>query len=150
MVIRQLQLAARASEHPSEHPGWLAQPARRVLGNGAVAISYVATLLLQLVDENKVSLNDKLSRWLPDIPNADRVTLGQLARLTSGYRGAIQTTNIHDMATSAEAIGMGPWLARSWREMPRERRKGRRKKKQEVCCGEGRMATLPGSVRQGR
>jgi hypothetical protein len=54
--------------------------------NGAVAISYVATLLLQLVDENKVSLDDKLSRWLPDIPNADRVTLGQLARMTSGYR----------------------------------------------------------------
>ncbi len=54
--------------------------------NGAVAISYVATLLLQLVDENKVSLDDKLSRWLPDIPNADRVTLGQLAWMTSGYR----------------------------------------------------------------
>ncbi|WP_233130112.1 serine hydrolase domain-containing protein [Synechococcus sp. 1G10] len=46
----------------------------------------MATLLLQLVDENKVSLDDKLSRWLPDIPNADRVTFGQLARMTSGYR----------------------------------------------------------------
>ena len=54
--------------------------------NGAVAISYVATLLLQLVDENKVSLDDRLSKWLPDIPNADRVTLGQLALMTSGYR----------------------------------------------------------------
>ena len=54
--------------------------------NGAVAISYVATLLLQLVDENTVSLDDKLSQWLPEIPNADRVTLGQLARMTSGYR----------------------------------------------------------------
>ncbi|CAK6695035.1 serine hydrolase domain-containing protein [Synechococcus sp. CCY9202] len=54
--------------------------------NGAVAISYVATLLLQLVDEHKVRLDDKLSTWLPDIPNADRVTLGQLAQMTSGYR----------------------------------------------------------------
>ncbi len=53
--------------------------------NGAVAISYVATLLLELVDEKKVSLDDKLSKWLPEIPHADRVTLGQLAQMTSGY-----------------------------------------------------------------
>lgn len=53
--------------------------------NGAVAISYVATLLLKLVDEKKVSLEDKLSKWLPDLPHADRVTLAQLAQMTSGY-----------------------------------------------------------------
>jgi len=53
--------------------------------NGAVAISYVSTLLLKLVDEKKVSLDDKLSKWLPDIQHADRVTLGQLAQMTSGY-----------------------------------------------------------------
>ena len=54
--------------------------------NGAVAISYVSTLLLRLVDEDKLSLDDKLSKWLPEVPNADRVTLGQLAQMTSGYR----------------------------------------------------------------
>jgi CubicO group peptidase (beta-lactamase class C family) len=53
--------------------------------NGAVAISYVSTLLLKLVDEKKVSLDDKLSKFLPEIPHADRVTLGQLAQMTSGY-----------------------------------------------------------------
>jgi CubicO group peptidase (beta-lactamase class C family) len=53
--------------------------------NGAVAISYVSTLLLKLVDEKKLNLDDKLSKWLPEIPNADRVTLGQLAQMTSGY-----------------------------------------------------------------
>src|ERR1700756_3801625 len=46
--------------------------------NGAVAISYVSTLLLELVD-------DKLAKWLPDFPNADQVTLAQLAQMTSGY-----------------------------------------------------------------
>src|SRR5690349_22522437 len=53
--------------------------------NGAVAISYVSTLLLILVDEKKVSLDDTLSQWLPDVPHADKVTLGQLAQMTSGY-----------------------------------------------------------------
>jgi CubicO group peptidase (beta-lactamase class C family) len=53
--------------------------------NGAVAISYVSTLLLKLVDEKKVSLDDKLSKFLPEIPHADKVTLGQMAQMTSGY-----------------------------------------------------------------
>jgi len=53
--------------------------------NGAVAIAYVSTLLLILVDEGKVGLDDKLSKWLPDVPNSDRVTLRQLAQMTSGY-----------------------------------------------------------------
>src|ERR1700722_7573934 len=53
--------------------------------NGAVAISYVSTLLLKLVDDKKLSLDDKLSKWLPDFPNAGRVTLGQLAQMTAGY-----------------------------------------------------------------
>jgi CubicO group peptidase (beta-lactamase class C family) len=54
--------------------------------NGAVAISYVATLLLQLVDEKKMSLDDKLSKYLPDLPHADEVTIHQLAQMTSGYQ----------------------------------------------------------------
>jgi CubicO group peptidase (beta-lactamase class C family) len=53
--------------------------------NGAVAISYVAIALLQLVDEGVVNLDDKVSTWLPDLPYGDQVTLGQLAQMTSGY-----------------------------------------------------------------
>ena len=53
--------------------------------NGAVAISYVSALLLRLVDEKKLSLDDTLSKWLPDFPHAQRVTLGQLAQMTAGY-----------------------------------------------------------------
>ena len=53
--------------------------------NGAIAIPYVSTLLLMLVDEKKVSLDDKASKWVPEIPHSDEVTLGQLAQMTSGY-----------------------------------------------------------------
>ena len=53
--------------------------------NGAVAISYVSTLLLKLVDERKVRLDDTLSKWLPEFPHTERVTLGQLAQMTAGY-----------------------------------------------------------------
>ena len=54
--------------------------------NGSVAESYIANLLLQLVEEKKVSLDDKLSKWLPDLPHADEVSLRDLISLTSGYR----------------------------------------------------------------
>jgi len=58
--------------------------------NGAVAISYVATVLLQLVDEGKISLDDKLSTWLPAQPHANEITLGQLAQMTSGIPDYVQ------------------------------------------------------------
>lgn len=52
--------------------------------NGAVAISYMSTLLLKLVDQGKVKLNDKVSKWLPKMRDGNRVTLGMLARMTAG------------------------------------------------------------------
>ncbi len=53
--------------------------------NGAVAFSYVSTLLMRLVDEHRVKLGDKISRWLPKLPDAKLVTLKMLANMTSGY-----------------------------------------------------------------
>jgi len=53
--------------------------------NGAVAESYMSTLLLMLVDEKKVSLDDNVAKWLPDLPHADDVTLGQFVQMTCGY-----------------------------------------------------------------
>lgn len=53
--------------------------------NGAVAMSYIATLLLTLVDDGIVGLDDPIDRWLPDLPRADTVTLRMLASMTSGY-----------------------------------------------------------------
>jgi CubicO group peptidase (beta-lactamase class C family) len=53
--------------------------------NGAVAVSYIATLLLRMVDQGKAKLDDPVGTWLPQLPNADTVTLRMLANMTSGY-----------------------------------------------------------------
>jgi CubicO group peptidase (beta-lactamase class C family) len=53
--------------------------------NGAVAISYMSTLLLRLVDQQVVTLDDTIDAWLPDLPDADQVTLRMLANMTAGY-----------------------------------------------------------------
>lgn len=70
--------------------------------NGAVAISYVSTLLLRLVDEGTVRLDDLLSTWLPDVPHSDRVTLGQLAQMTSGYVDYVIGNTAMDAALYAD------------------------------------------------
>lgn len=52
---------------------------------GNVTESMECTLLLHLVDEKKISLDDRVSTWLPTLPHGDEVTVGQLANNTSGY-----------------------------------------------------------------
>src|SRR5215510_13033003 len=53
--------------------------------NGAVAFSYLGTLLMQFVDEHKVKLDDTIERWMPDLLQANKVTLKMLTNQTSGY-----------------------------------------------------------------
>jgi CubicO group peptidase (beta-lactamase class C family) len=53
--------------------------------NGAVAITYLGTLLLRLAEQGVVKLDDPVAKWFPDYPKADEVTLEMLIRNTSGY-----------------------------------------------------------------
>ncbi|WP_291057038.1 serine hydrolase domain-containing protein [Herbiconiux sp.] len=45
---------------------------------------YTGTILLQLVQEGKVSLDDTVDTYVDGIPNGGRITLRQLANMTSG------------------------------------------------------------------
>jgi D-alanyl-D-alanine carboxypeptidase len=57
---------------------------------GSMAIPDMITVLLQLQDEGRLSLDDKLSKYEPELPDASRVTLRMLANNTSGYVDWIQ------------------------------------------------------------
>lgn len=52
---------------------------------GAMAIPYLTNLLLQLHNKGVVSLDDPVSKYVPNLPNSNLVTLRMLASLTSGY-----------------------------------------------------------------
>jgi D-alanyl-D-alanine carboxypeptidase len=58
---------------------------------GNTTESFTTTLLLQLVDQGRVSLDDPLSKWFPRLPHANQVTVGMLARSTSGYADYVTT-----------------------------------------------------------
>jgi CubicO group peptidase (beta-lactamase class C family) len=62
--------------------------------NGAVAIAYMSTLLLRLVDQQLVGLDDAIAAWVPDLPDADQVTLRMLANMTAGYPDFVQNPKL--------------------------------------------------------
>ena len=78
-----------------DHEPWLgvageAEPgvplnAHMALGVGSVSKNFTAALVLQLVEEGKLSLDDQLQQWLPEYPNIDSTaTIRQLLNHTSG------------------------------------------------------------------
>lgn len=51
---------------------------------GSQTKTFVATLILQLVGEGKLSLDDDIARWVPSVPNGNQITIRQLLNHTSG------------------------------------------------------------------
>ena len=64
--------------------------------NGAVAFSYLGTVLLQLVDEGVVELDDTIDEWLPKALASDRITLRMLISCTSGYADFVTQKSFDD------------------------------------------------------
>ena len=59
-----------------------------ILEIGSNTKSMTIVLLMQLVEEGVLSLDDPLSKWLPDqaakLPNGDQITIRQMAQHTAG------------------------------------------------------------------
>lgn len=51
---------------------------------GSISKTFTAAIIMQLVEENKLSLSTKLSSYFPALPNADRITVEHLLRHRSG------------------------------------------------------------------
>jgi D-alanyl-D-alanine carboxypeptidase len=81
--------------------------------NGAVAISYLSTILLQLQQEGRLNIDDPLSKWFPEYPKSGRVTLKMLAGSTSGYADYVNLDilpiyqNVFRAWTNPELIRIG-------------------------------------------
>ena len=53
---------------------------------GSVSKQFTATCILLLQEQGKLSLDDKVSKWLPQLTRANEVTLRQVLSHTSGYQ----------------------------------------------------------------
>lgn len=50
----------------------------------SITKTFTGTLILQLVDEGRLSLDDTIDRWFPTFPNASSITVRQLGTMSSG------------------------------------------------------------------
>lgn len=80
----------------------------------SITKTFVITVLLQLVDEKKVSLDDKLSKFYPDYPRAGEVTLRQLCNMTSGIFDYCDTQDFTAWLIAHPQKPVTPWDAISW------------------------------------
>lgn len=53
---------------------------------GSVSKQFTATALLLLAEDKRLSLDDKVSKWLPQLTRANEVSLRQLLSMTAGYQ----------------------------------------------------------------
>ena len=53
---------------------------------GSVSKQFTATAVLLLAESGQLSLDDKVSKWLPELTRADEVSLRQILSMTSGYQ----------------------------------------------------------------
>ena len=53
---------------------------------GSVSKQFTATAALLLAEDHKLSLDDKVAKWLPDLTRAGDITVRQLLSMTSGYQ----------------------------------------------------------------
>ncbi len=72
---------------------------------GSVTKQFTATAILKLQEEGRLSVDDKLSKYIPDFPRGDEVTLRELMNHTSGIHDYVPTS-LERLAkpTTTEAI----------------------------------------------
>lgn len=108
-ALVKVEIGDRRLVELSEGESMVGSPAsnRMHLRIGSMAIPHLITLLLQLQDDGRLSLDDPVSNWLPQLPNADGVTLRMLANSTSGYPDWAQRNPDWDGLLSADPFR--PW-----------------------------------------
>jgi len=66
-------------------PAVPATPAMRY-SIGSISKQFTSTALLLLAEEGKLSLDDRVAKWFPDLTRANEITIRQLLSMTSGYQ----------------------------------------------------------------
>jgi CubicO group peptidase (beta-lactamase class C family) len=53
---------------------------------GSISTQFTATAILLLAEQHKLSLDDKVARWFPELTRANEVSIRQILSMTSGYQ----------------------------------------------------------------
>ncbi len=63
---------------------------------GSISKTFTASIIMQLVDEKKITLNTKLAAYFPEIPNGKKITIEHLLRHRSGLFDYLNTEGFNE------------------------------------------------------
>ncbi len=63
---------------------------------GSISKTFTAACIMQLVDEGRIKLDQKLAVFYPDLPNADKISIEQLLRHRSGLHNFVDDADYSD------------------------------------------------------
>jgi len=63
---------------------------------GSVSKMFTAVMIFQIIEEGKVSLNQKLNVYFPALPNANKITISNLLNHRSGLHNYTENTNYQE------------------------------------------------------
>jgi D-alanyl-D-alanine carboxypeptidase len=71
-----------------------------VFAIASITKTFVTAVIMQLVDEGKISLDDHLDKWLPNFRNAGTITIRELLGHTSGVYNYFENPRYNDLVFS--------------------------------------------------
>ena len=70
---------------------------------GSITKTFTATIIMQLIDEGKLTLNTLLKEYFPEIPNANKITIEDLLRHQSGLANITKDKTIRSWITKPQS-----------------------------------------------
>ncbi|GAB3345241.1 serine hydrolase domain-containing protein [Modestobacter lapidis] len=67
---------------------------------GSNTKTWTATVIVQLVDEGRIGLDDPVSRYRPDVPNGENITIAQLLDMSSGLANYTEDLELNEQMDS--------------------------------------------------
>lgn len=67
---------------------------------GGVSETFLGTLLMILTEQGKIRLDEKISKWLPELYLSDRVTVEMLIKNTAGYKDYVLNKEFIELVTN--------------------------------------------------
>jgi CubicO group peptidase (beta-lactamase class C family) len=99
LVMKQNKVLLRKGYGLADREWSIANTADAKFRIGSVTKQFTAACILQLVEKGKLSLDDKLSKFYPDFPKGDSVTIHMLLNHTSGIASYTDQKNFVEVAT---------------------------------------------------
>lgn len=82
----------------------------------SITKTFTATMIMQLVEEKKLSLNAYLNEYFPQVPNASRITIDMMLRHRSGIHNFTEAEGFWD--TNTKPTTRAEMLAKLYKQTP--------------------------------